>query len=362
MRLDEARLARQLADVRHRQGLLQGRMGALGFPLRQEAVLRTLTLDIVKSSEVEGELLDTEQVRSSLARRLGLDAGAVPATDRNVEGIVEVMVDATGGFDRPLTRERLWAWHGALFPAGRSGLRRVRVGAWRDDEQGPMQVVSGPVGRQRVHFEAPPAARLDAEMDAFLAWFEGEPAEDPVLKAALAHLWFVTVHPFEDGNGRIARAIADMALARSEGSGQRFYSMSSRIQQVRRAYYRELERAQSGGIDVSAWGEWFLACLGEAVDGARLTLDSVLAKARFWERHRGVSMNDRQARVLNRVLDGFEGRLTTSKWAAVAGCSQDTAWRDILALVERGVLRRGAGGGRSTAYEVQIPGGPDDAG
>ena len=305
---------------------------------------------MLKSSEIEGEALDAEQVRSSIARRLGMDIGGLTPADRDVEGVVEMMLDATRGYDRPLTGERLFAWHASLFPTGRSGMTKIRVGAWRDDAGGPMEVVSGALGKERVHYVAPPAARLDAEIAAFLDWFDGETDIDPVLKAGLAHLWFVTVHPFDDGNGRIARAIADMALARSERSAQRFYSMSAQIRLERSAYYGTLEAAQKGGMDVTDWQAWFLGCLGRAIAGAQDMLASVLLKARFWERFATEALNDRQIAVINRLLDGFEGKLTSSKWAKLAKCSQDTAYRDILDLMERGVLQRNPGGGRSTSY------------
>ncbi|MFL6261921.1 MAG: Fic family protein [Thermoanaerobaculia bacterium] len=345
-------LAEPLASVRLRQGRLIGHMETLGFNLRQEAVLQTLTGDVVQSSEIEGETLDAEQVRSSIARRLGLDIGALKPADRHVEGIVEMMLDATRRFDQPLTAERLFTWHSSLFPTGRSGMTRIRTGAWHDDSKGPMQVISGPVGREHVHFEAPKAERLDSEMGAFLNWFETAAGIDPLLKAAQAHLWFVTLHPFEDGNGRIARAIADMALARSENSPQRFYSMSTQIRQERKAYYDILEQTQRGTMDITPWMDWFLGCLGRAIDSAQSTLGSVLAKARFWERARNVPLNERQRLVLNRLLDGFEGKLTTSKYAKLAKCSQDTALRDILPLVESGILVRNPEGGRSTSYSL----------
>jgi Fic family protein len=350
------RLAEPLANVRHRQGRLIGHMEGLGFNLRQEAVLQTLTADVLKSSEIEGEKLDADQVRSSIARRLGMDIGALTPADRNVEGIVEMMLDATRHYDQPLTAERLFAWHASLFPTGRSGMTKVLAGAWRDDGTGPMEVVSGPVGRERVHFQAPPAKRLGGEMQGFLDWFNANADMDPVLKAALAHFWFVTVHPFDDGNGRIARAIADMALARSENSSQRFYSMSAQIRQERGAYYAILEETQKGTLDITPWMDWFLGCMGRAIDGAQTTLSSVLAKAHFWGAIAGVPINGRQHLVLNRLLDGFEGKLTTSKYAKLAKCSQDTALRDILPLVERGILVRNPEGGRSTSYELAMPG------
>jgi Fic family protein len=329
-------------------------MEGLGFPLQQEAVLQTLTEDVVKSSEIEGERLDQGQVRSSIARRLGMGVAGVAVIDRRIEGVVEMMLDATRNYDQPLAAERLFGWHASLFPTGRSGMRKLRVGAWRDDNAGSMQVVSGPVGRERVHFEAPAADRLDREMTAFLRWFNGGRSTglDEVLKAGLAHLWFVTIHPFDDGNGRIARAIADLTLARSEHSSQRFYSMSAQIRQERKEYYEVLERTQKGTLDVTRWMEWFLACLGRAIDSAQTTLAAVLQKARVWQTVRDVPINDRQRLVLNRVLDGFEGKLTTSKWATIAKCSSDTALRDILDLIERGVLVRNPGAGRSTSYSL----------
>ena len=349
-------LAELLAAVRHQQGRLMGRMEALGFKLRQEAILQTLTEDVVRSSEIEGERLDAEQVRSSIARRLGMDIGGLRAVDRNVEGVVEMMLDATRHYDQPLTAERVFAWHASLFPTGRSGMRRIKVGAWRDDSSGPMQVVSGAVGRERVHFEAPAAGRLDGEMRAFLDWFNGNAETDWVVKASLAHLWFVTIHPFDDGNGRIARAISDLALARSEQSSQRFYSMSAQIQQERTAYYDILELTQTGTLDITPWMNWFLGCLGRAIEGAQATLGAVLLKSRFWEAVADFPLNERQRLVLNRLLDGFDGKLTTSKWAKLANCSQDTALRDILSLVERGVLVRNPEGGRSTSYALaKIP-------
>jgi Fic family protein len=346
------RLAERLAAVRHQQGRLLGRMEVLGLISRQEAVLKTLTEDVLKSSEIEGEHLDPGQVRSSIARRLGMDAGGLKAVDRNVEGVVEMMLNATSRYAEPLTAERLFGWHAALFPTGRSGMKRIKVAAWRDDSKGPMLVVSGPVGHEHVHYQAPAAARLDAEMAAFLDWFNGENESDWVVKAALAHLWFVAVHPFEDGNGRIARAIADMALARSEQSLQRFYSMSAQIRQEREAYYDVLERTQKGTLNVSVWMEWFLECMGRAIEGAQTTLATVLFKTRFWERASDFQLNQRQRLVLNRLLDGFEGKLTTAKWAKLTKSSHDTALRDIAALVERGILVRGEQGGRSTSYEL----------
>ncbi len=353
-RWSRERLADSLASVRHRQGRLIGRMEGLGFELRAEAVLQTLTEEVLKSSEIEGELLDKEQVRSSLARRLGMDiAGLVPA-DRDVEGVVEMMLDATQNYMAPLTKERLFAWHAALFPTGRSGMRKTVVGAWRTKASGPMQVISGPIGRERVHFEAPDAGRVEKEICAFLDWFETDDiAIDPVIKAGVAHLWFVTIHPFEDGNGRIARAIADLALTRSEGNPQRFYSMSAQIRVERNAYYEMLEKTQKGDLDITAWLEWFLECLNRTFDAAETILASVLRKARFWDSRSGEPLNDRQRMIINRLLDGFEGKLTSSKWAKLAKCSQDTALRDIDDLLKHDILVKDAAGGRSTSYSLR---------
>jgi Fic family protein len=347
-------LASKLAAVRHRQGRLIGRMEGLGFQLRAEAVLQSLTEETLKSNEIEGEMLDRDQVRSSIARRLGIDIGALASADRNVEGVVEMILDATQNYTVPLTKTRLFDWHAALFPTGRNGMTKIRVGAWRDDATGPMQVVSGPVGRERVHYEAPAAGRVDRDMRALLAWFNKPNLVDPVLRAALAHLWFVTIHPFDDGNGRIARAIADMALARSEGSPQRFYSMSAQIRTERAAYYGILEATQKGDLDVTGWIEWFLGCLDRAFDGAEVILASVLTKARFWDRHAGAPLQERQRLVINRLLDGFEGKLTSSKYAKLTKCSQDTASRDIDDLMARGILSKDSAGGRSTSYSLAL--------
>ena len=327
-------------------------MEGLGFKLRAEATLETLTVEVVKSSEIEGDILNRDQVRSSLARRLGMDIGALAPVDRDVEGVVEMMLDATQKFAEPLTGRRLTAWHAALFPTGRSGMSKIRIGAWRDDSAGLMQVVSGPMGRERVHYQAPAAPRLKVEMKAFLAWFKKEEPADLVLKAGIAHFWFVTVHPFEDGNGRIARAVADLLLARSEGSAQRFYSMSAQIREQRKQYYDVLEAAQKGDLDITPWLVWFLGCLDRAFDGAETILASVLRKARFWETQAGASFNARQRLVINRLLDGLEGKLTNAKYAKLAKCSSDTALRDIGDLLERHVLVKDAAGGRSTSYSI----------
>jgi Fic family protein len=352
---NQAALTKRLAEVRHAQGRLLGRMEALGFSLREEATLQTLTQDVVKTSEIEGEKLDAGQVRSSLARRMGLDIGALPPIDRNVEGIVEVMLDATRQHDESLTTERLFDWHAALFPTGRTGMRRITVGGWRTEKSGPMQVVSGPIGREKVHYEAPEADRLKKEMTRFLKWCNTAPTVDPVIQSALAHFWFVTIHPFEDGNGRIARAIADLMLARSEKTGQRFYSMSAQIQRERKAYYDVLERCQKGTLDITEWIEWFLNCLQHAIAASEQTLEAVLVKAGFWKTHEGLAINERQRKVINRLLDGFEGKLTSSKWAKLTKCSQDTALRDINELVSRKVLVKDEAGGRSTGYTLHLP-------
>lgn len=352
LRWDGAALASKLAEVRHRQGRLLGRMEALGFDLKQEASLRTLTADVVKSSAIEGEILEPEEVRSSIARRLGIEVGGLPPASRDVEGIVEVMLDATQRYDAPLTAERLFGWHAALFPTGRSGLNRITVGAWRTEAAGPMQVVSGPFGRERVHFEAPEATRLPHEMESFLKWFEQEAKTDPVIKAGVAHFWFVTIHPFEDGNGRIARAIADMALARADQARERFYSMSAQIELERKAYYDQLEGQQRGDTDITPWLDWFLKCLGRAIEQADEMLGSVLYKARVWEQANLKPVNDRQRLVLNRMLDDFRGHMNTSKYAKLAKCSTDTALRDIRDLLDRGLLVQNEGGGRSTSYRL----------
>jgi Fic family protein len=345
-------LSERLAEVRYRQGRLVGQMKALGFPLQTEAVLDTLTEDVLKSSEIEGEKLDRDQVRSSIARRLGIDIGGLTQADRNVEGVVEMMLDATQRYGKLLTGERLFSWHAALFPTGRSGMTKIKVGEWRDDKTGPMEVISGAIGKERIHFEAPGARRVRAEMKKFLDWFNKEDSADLVLKAGIAHLWFVTIHPFDDGNVRIARAIADMLLARSEQSAQRFYSMSAQIRQERKAYYEILEATQKGELDITAWLEWFLACLNRAFTHAETTLASVLAKARFWDQHAGAVFNDRQRKIINQLFNDFEGKLTSSKWAKLVKCSQDTALRDIEDLVRKGVLKKEAAGGRSTFYSL----------
>ena len=354
-RYNLATLAQPLADVSRAQGLLMGRLADVGMALRDQASLSALTEDVMKTSEIEGEHLNVESVRSSIARRLGVDIGALAPVDRHVDGVVEMVLDATANCQCPVTRERLFGWHAALFPTGYTGMSKINVGAWRDDATGPMQVVSGPIGRQRVHFEAPPADQLDAETESFMKWTNDPSGELPLIKAGLAHLWFVTLHPFDDGNGRIARAVGDLFLARADGSPQRFYSLSAQIQRERKAYYDILERTQKTSLDVTEWLMWFLDTLNRAVNQAQLTMDAVLAKTCFWQRWAApgsAPLNERQVKLINRLLDGFDGKLTSSKWAAIAKCSPDTALRDITDLLTRGVLRKANAGGRSTSYEL----------
>jgi len=349
---DSDALAAPLAAVRHKQGKHLGKMEALGFELRAEANLSVLTSEVVNSSAIEGETLNREEVRSSIARRLGLDVAGLPEPGREVEGVVEMTLDATQNFEAPLTNDRLFGWHASLFPTARSGMSRITVGAWRPKEAGPMKVVSGPIGREKVHFEAPGAERLESEMARFLEWVNSPPTIDPVLKAGIAHFWFVTIHPFEDGNGRIARAIGDMALSRADGTKDRFYSLSSQIEAERKEYYLQLEAAQRGNLDITQWLTWFLACLDRAIGNAEERLAIVLYKARLWQRINRRPVNNRQREVINRMLDRFEGFLTTSKYAKLAKCSQDTALRDIRELLERGIIVQNPGRGRSTSYRL----------
>jgi Fic family protein len=348
-------LAVPLAAVRHKQGKHLGKMEALGFDLRGEANLSVLTSEVVNSSAIEGEILNPEEVRSSIARRLGLDVAGLPEPGREVEGVVEMTLDATQNFETPLTNERLFGWHASLFPTAKSGVSRITIGAWRPKEAGPMQVVSGPIGREKVHFEAPEAERLDSEMTRFLEWFNSSPAIDPVLKAGIAHFWFVTIHPFEDGNGRIARAIGDMELSRADGTSDRFYSLSSQIEAERKEYYLQLEAAQRGDLEITRWLTWFLGCLDRAIGNAEKTLAAVLRKAKLWQRINRSPVNNRQREVINRMLGDFEGFLTTSKYAKLAKCSQDTALRDIRELLDRGIIVQNTGRGRSTSYRLAEP-------
>ncbi len=348
---DDGQIMPLLGDVRNRQGRLIGRMESLGFTLRSEAILQTLTLDVLKSSEIEGEMLDPAEVRSSIARRLGMNIAGLIASDRNVDGVVEMMLDATQKFNKTLTKDRLFGWQASLFPGGRSGMQKIVIGSFRNDKHGLMQVISGPIGRQSVHFEAPEASRVNAEIKNFLVWFNQESAIDPVLKATIAHLWFVTIHPFEDGNGRIARAVTDMQLARADSSAQRFYSMSVQIRQERNAYYDVLEKTQkNAGMDITIWIKWFLSCLDRALDTTEKTLAGVFKKSHFWEMYPEGSLNKRQVIMINKLFEGFEGKLTSSKWAKITKCSQDTALRDILDLIEKKILSKDVAGGRSTGY------------
>ena len=353
---DARTLAPLLSGVRLRQGLLLGKMRSYGFASQWTATLKVLTEETIKSSAIEGVVLDPANVRSSLARRLGLEVGGLTAhKDRNVDGVVEMMLDATQKFKEPLTKERLFDWHADLFPGIRRTGDRFRVGAWRDDSQGPMQVVSGPIGRHKIHYVAPTAARVESEMGKFLRWVDGNEQEDPLLKAAIAHLWFVTIHPFEDGNGRIGRAIAEMCLARSDGSAQRFYSMSSQILEERKGYYDVLEKTQAGSLDITEWLTWFLECLDRAIEQSSRISDSALEKELFWQdlKKKNLSLNDRQKKVLNKLFSGFEGKLTRDKWMKITKASSRTALRDIEELIAAGVLEQEEAGGRSTSYRLR---------
>ncbi len=351
-RYDLFALSGPLASVSKQQGVLLGRLADVSLSLRNQASVAALTEDVLKTSEIEGEMLHVQSVRSSVARRLGVDVGAVAPVDRHVDGVVDMVLDATLQSSMPLTTERLFGWHAALFPTGYSGLSRIEVGQWRTDKDGPMQVVSGPVGKRRLHFQAPPAEALPDEMRVFLEWANADTPEPLLIKAGLAHLWFVTLHPFDDGNGRIARAVGDMFLARADGSPERFYSLSAQIQRERESYYEVLEQTQKGTLDVTRWLLWFLGTLGRALESSQTAVDAVKIKARAWQRWMGLPLNERQVKLLNRLLDGFDGKLTSSKWAAIAKCSPDTALRDITLLMEMGVLRKAHGGGRSTSYEL----------
>ena len=349
---DAERLVSHLSAARYEQGLLLGKMQNLGHRLKEEATLAALTEETVKSSAIEGEELNPESVRSSLARRMGLEAGGTQSTDRNVEGIVEMMLDATQKYASPLTEERVFGWHAALFPTGRSGMRKIKAGAWRT---GGMEVVSGPEGKQKVHFEGPEAESVEAEMKAFLTWYEDYTSHtEPLIKAGLAHLYFVTIHPLEDGNGRIARAITEMSLARLEGSAQRFYSMSSQIREEHKSYYQILESVQKGGMDVTEWLVWFLDCLGRAIGKANELTAGVMSKEAFWRhlRQKSIEVSERQKKIINQLLDGFKGKLTTEKWRKLGKVSHDTALRDIQDLIGKGILKQEEGGGRSTAYAL----------
>lgn len=347
---DATQLLCPMVEAARCQGILLGRMERLGFDLRSEAELKTTVEDVIQTSAIEGEKVDHDSVRSSLARHLGLPDGGLPPADRKVEGLVEITLDATRNYSVPLTQERLFGWHAALFPTGYSGLRPITIATWRTDAHGPMQVVSGPIGRERVHYQAPPAIQVPTEMERFLDWFNGDDGSDSVMKSGLAHLWFVTIHPFDDGNGRIARTIADLALAKAERTGQRFYSMSSQIMRERDAYYQMLEKTQRGDTDVTRWLSWFIGCYTRAIQRAETMIADVLVKAEFWQSFAHEPLSERQKKVLNRFLDGFEGSLTAKKWAALAKCSIDTAQRDINDLLERKMLVKGPGGSKNTCY------------
>ena len=347
---DNNKVLLKLGETRNQQGKLLGKMETLGFDLQNEAVLNTLTLDVIKSSEIEGEFLEQEQVRSSIARKLGLDIAGSVYSERNVDGIVEMMLDATQRYSAPLTSDRLFDWHASLFPTGRTHLYKITVADWR--KEGPMQVISGPMGKEKIHYEAPHSERVAKEMDDFLYWFENEEGVDLVLKAAIAHLWFVTIHPFDDGNGRITRAITDMLLARSDKSVQRFYSMSAQIKVERKEYYNILEKTQKGNLDITEWILWFLDCLTNAINATENILSKVLYKAEFWKIHSTTILNERQQKMINKLLDGFNGKLTSSKWGKINKCSQDTALRDIQDLIKKNILQKEASGGRSTNYEL----------
>lgn len=346
---DEKKIHVILGKVRHLQGKIFGQMGALGFTFKEEAILSTLTLDVLKSSEIEGEALNYEQVRSSIARRLGMEYAGMVHINRDIEGVVEMMLDATQKYNEPLNEERLFGWHAALFPTGWSGMHKIDTGYYR---KGEMQVVSGPMGREKVHYQAPSPERVKQDMDVFLNWFDGETKLDAVLKAAIAHFWFIITHPFDDGNGRIARTLSDMLLARSEDSSQRFYSLSNQILIERKVYYEILQKVQHSSGDITEWLDWFLECLHRALISTEETMKKVLQKADFWDKHKETVLNSRQRLMLNKLLDGFNGKLKTSKWAKIARCSADTALRDIKDLIEKGILKQEESGGRSTNYEL----------
>jgi len=351
-RWDSKSIILPLSIVRHLQGKLVGKMEALGFKLRNEAVLETLTTEVIKTSEIEGQILDLDQVRSSIARRLGIEVSGLVASDRNVDGIVEMMLDVTQNYKKILTTDRLFGWHSSLFPSGRSGMYKIIVGRWRDDSTGLMQVVSGALGKEKVHYQAPPAGEIRKEMQTFLSWFNKGTEEDLILKSAIAHLWFITIHPFEDGNGRIARALSEMLLARSDDTPQRFYSMSSQIRSERKKYYNILEKTQKGTLDITEWLVWYLKCLEDALNSSAVILSKVLYKHKFWTKFASETLNNRQILMINKLLDNFTGQLTTSKWAKIAKCSQDTALRDIQDLLNKKILQKNPSGGRSTNYTL----------
>lgn len=343
-----------LGKVRNLQGKIVGKMENLGFELKSEAALTTLTLDVIKSTEIEGEILDPAQVRSSVARRLGMEIEDSIYSERNVDGVVDMLIDATQNFKSKLTQDRLFDWHASLFPTGRSGMYKIIVGDWRKDTTGPMQVVSGAMGKEKVHFEAPKSELIASEIENFIRWFNSEQNMDPVIKAGIAHLWFITIHPFEDGNGRISRALTDLLLARADGVSQRYYSMSSQIRIDRKLYYDTLEKSQQSTLDITIWLEWFLNCLIKALNESDGILMKVLNKHKFWNKYGVEIQNERQKLMLNKLLDNFNGKLTSSKWAKMTKCSNDTALRDIQDLIKKGVLKKEQAGGRSTNYELVI--------
>ena len=353
--LDEKVITPLLIEVRYRQGKLLGRMEALGIGLQTEANLSTLALDVLKSSEIEGEMLNADEVRSSIARRLGINIHNNNIVSRDVEGVVEMVMDAVNSFREPLTSEKLFGWHSALFPTGRSGIYKIVVGKWREnDSSHPMQVVSGPMGKEKVHFEAPESDLIPELMNQFLNWLNQHSSFDPVIKSAIAHLWFVTIHPFDDGNGRIGRAIMDRQLAVADGNQKRFYSMSSQILKERKEYYLQLEAAQKGTLDITSYLSWFLSCLDRAILNTDDVLSNILTKSKFWKQHAEVSLNGRQIKIINQLLDGFEGNLTTKKWAKICKCSEDSALRDITRLMDCGMLKKSNSGGKSTSYELVV--------
>jgi Fic family protein len=350
---DNALVLFKLGEVRNLQGKLLGKMESLGFALRNQAILDTLTLEVIKSTEIEGEILNPEQVRSSIAKRLGMDYAGIIPSDRNVDGMVDMMIDATQNCYNPLTQERLFDWHAALFPMGRSSMFKITVGNWRIDSTGPMQVISGAMGKEKVHFQAPDSSIVPLEMSHFIDWYNNADNLDLVIKAAIAHLWFVTIHPFEDGNGRITRALTEMLLSRSDKSSQRFYSMSAQIRIERKQYYDILERTQKGTTDITSWIVWFLDCLDNALKSSEQLLSKVFEKSEFWKNHALTIMNERQILMINKLLDGFDGKLTSSKWAKISKCSSDTALRDIQDLINKNILQKEEARGRSTNYELK---------
>ena len=350
---DDAKLSYKLGRVRGLQGRLVGRMSALGFDLKNSAMLDALTADITKSSEIEGEILNVDQVRSSVARHLGIEIEGLPEADRYIDGVVQVMIDATQNYMQPLTAERFFNWHAALFPTGRSGVYKITVADWRQGAE-PMQVISGAMGKEKIHYQAPDSDHVPYQMKLFLEWVNGNQKIDPVLKAAIAHLWFVTIHPFDDGNGRISRTITDLFLARADEMPHRFYSMSAEIRKQRKGYYEMLEKTQKGSLDITNWLEWFLDCLEAALLDTEKSISTILQKAAFWDKYRLVSMNERQIKMVNLFWDGFDGKLTSSKWAKITKCSPDTALRDVQDLITKGVFRKTDEGGRSTNYELVL--------